>query len=127
MKPLILYEIDIPIFNQYFYICNWNKKDFLKYMTIYIWEDVTEEDWKWFTFHKNPHIYSYIWKETYNNTLVHELIHITYAILENKWISESKDNEEVFAYLYTYLYDECKHLNKQNKIKINPETWKIIK
>lgn len=48
-----------------------------------------------------------IWlREKSLNTLVHELVHCVADIHRKKWIIQSEDSEEVFAYMMDYFFQE---------------------
>jgi hypothetical protein len=56
-----------------------------------------------------------------DGTLVHEVFHITCAILRNVGVSFSNDSEEAYAYLNEYLYKVIKNYIIKNKIEKREE------
>ncbi len=120
-ETLSTYEIEIPVFNQYFYLSFWQKKEFIKLTELKSWEKY-EKDYIWLTLAWDE-IFVNIDKVKNKLTLNHEMIHVTYAILENKWIPSGRDNEEIFAYLHSYLMDRCSNLKNEKKVEISLVDW----
>lgn len=56
---------------------------------------------------------NYIWIPKYKNTiefqrsLIHELLHYTFDVMNRKGIKYSEDSEETFTYFQDYMYGEC--------------------
>lgn len=126
IEKIKMFEIYIPVFEQYFYLNFWDIDLMRKLIKTKTWDEFTA--WcKWLTTINWDEIFVYVNKKSNKNTLLHELIHVTYAILENKWIPENRDNEEVFAYLFTFLQKECNDLKNKISVDVDVNTWYTLK
>lgn len=71
------------------------------------WETTCPSDIKGF----KARFYIYIHPLEYKNTTVeHELIHLTWAILEYIGIVVTQDNHEAFTYFYEYLLNQVREI-----------------
>lgn len=69
-----------------------------------------------FSFIRNKRFYTpCIWIEYYNSPIIaHELLHLTFKILNRAGINYCKDSEEAFTYYQQYLFDQI--IDKYNKL-----------
>lgn len=97
--------------NYYIVIAKWDK--YLKIqqdINDNLWEiNISDSNWKciWFEWD-----FMIILRNKNELTFTHELIHLVFDLFDERWIPTNNDNQEVFAYYYSYLFTKFKTLIK---------------
>lgn len=119
MHEIKLYSIELPVIEQYLYLCFGNKEKF-KHFQKNEFPSNDEDVWKIIDWANGVCIrtddnWIYVWVNDRENvgTMVHELIHAVWGTIENRWLQLE---EELFAHIYKYLYTEAEkcRTRKQN-------------
>jgi hypothetical protein len=74
-----------------------------------LWEiKVSDSNWKCIMYEWDFLIIMKNFKD--DRIFTHELIHIVFDLFNERWIPVNNDNQETFAYYYSYLFNNFKKL-----------------
>lgn len=119
MKEIRMYQIEIPVINQFFYLKFWEEQKFIDYIDVISgkeYETVSDQVKNSYGVNISLENSIYVWIDNRENigTMVHELVHTVWATIKNRGFELE---EELFAHIYKYVYEKAEECRKK-KVKI---------